>query len=153
MKKVKVSFDTWIQLVGMLGELGGLVFVGLEMQQTQNIALGEQQQTRMQTWIGMVDAFTEAGLDYQDIMTGNITDQNDFAYSNLTHQSLWTMENDFIQYKLGLMSESAWQARLVAMEVIYNTCRNRPIFSVRFRMLDPEFVQLLTSFTDECDSE
>ena len=58
----------------------------------------------------MVDAFTEAGLDYQDIMTGNITNQNDFAYSNLTHQSLWTMENDFIQHKLGLMSESAWQA-------------------------------------------
>ena len=51
MKKVKVSFDTWIQLLGMLGVLGGLVFVGLEMQQTQNIALGEQQQTRMQTWI------------------------------------------------------------------------------------------------------
>ena len=41
MKKVKVSFDTWIQLLGMLGVLGGLVFVGLEMQQTQKIALGE----------------------------------------------------------------------------------------------------------------
>ena len=31
MKRVKVSFDTWIQL-GMTGVLGGLVFVGLEMQ-------------------------------------------------------------------------------------------------------------------------
>ena len=30
MEKVKVSFDTWIQLLGMLGVLGGLVFVGLE---------------------------------------------------------------------------------------------------------------------------
>ena len=29
----KVSLDTWIQLLGMLGVLGGLVFVGLEMQQ------------------------------------------------------------------------------------------------------------------------
>ena len=153
MKKVKVSFDTWIQLLGMLGVLGGLVFVGLEMQQTQNIALGEQQQTRMQTWIGMVDAFTEAGLDYQDVMTGNITDQNDFAYSNLTHQSLWTLENDFIQHKLGLMANSTWQARLVAMETIYNTCRNRPMFSARIGMLDPEFVQLLGSFTDECAAE
>ena len=35
MMKVKVSFDTWIQLLGMLGVLGGLVFVGLEMQQTK----------------------------------------------------------------------------------------------------------------------
>ena len=28
MNKVKVSFDTWIQLLGMVGVLGGLVFVG-----------------------------------------------------------------------------------------------------------------------------
>ena len=61
MKRIKVSFDTWIQLLGMVGVLGGLVFVGLEMQQTQKIALGEQQQTRMQTWIGMVDAFIQPG--------------------------------------------------------------------------------------------
>ena len=64
MKKVKVSFDAWIQLLGMIGVLSGLIFVGLEMRQTQQIALGEQQQTRMQTWIGMVGAFIEAGLDY-----------------------------------------------------------------------------------------
>ena len=46
MKKIKVSFDTWVQLLGMLGVLGGLVFVGLEMQQSQTIALGAQQQAR-----------------------------------------------------------------------------------------------------------
>ena len=153
MKNIKVSFDTWVQLLGMLGVLGGLVFVGLEMQQTQNIALAEQQQTRMQTWIGIVNVFTETGLDWQDIIAGNVTEENDFAYSNVTHQLLWAMENDFIQNKLGLMSESSWQARLVSMEIIYNTCRNRPIFAARIGMLDPEFVQLLTSFTDECAAE
>ena len=42
----KVSVDTWIQLLGMLGLLGGLVFVGLEMQQTQTIALASQMQSR-----------------------------------------------------------------------------------------------------------
>ena len=46
MKKVKVSFDTLIQLLGMLGVLGGLVFVGLEMQQSQRIAMAGQQQER-----------------------------------------------------------------------------------------------------------
>ena len=30
----KVSLDTWIQLIGMLGVLSGLVFVGLEMRQS-----------------------------------------------------------------------------------------------------------------------
>ena len=27
----KVSLDTWIQLLGMVGLLGGLIFVGLEL--------------------------------------------------------------------------------------------------------------------------
>ena len=40
----KVNLDIWIQLLGMLGVLGGLVFVGLEMQQSQGIALSSQQQ-------------------------------------------------------------------------------------------------------------
>ena len=44
----KVSLDTWIQLSGMLGLLGGLIFVGLEMQQNQRIALAAQQTARVE---------------------------------------------------------------------------------------------------------
>ena len=46
MKEIKVSFDTWIQLLGMLSVLAGLVFVGLEKRQSQQIALAAQQQAR-----------------------------------------------------------------------------------------------------------
>ena len=44
----KVSLDTWIQLFGMIGLLGGLVFVGLELQQSQRIAIATQMQGRNQ---------------------------------------------------------------------------------------------------------
>lgn len=37
---MKVRLEVWIQLIGMLGVLGGLVFVGLEMKQSQLIAIG-----------------------------------------------------------------------------------------------------------------
>ena len=46
MERIKVSFDTWIQLIGMLSVLGGLIFVGLEMRQNYEIALGNQHQGR-----------------------------------------------------------------------------------------------------------
>ncbi len=39
MKNVRVNFEGWIQLLGMVGVLGGLVFVGLEMRQSQLIAV------------------------------------------------------------------------------------------------------------------
>ena len=44
----KVSLDTWIQLLGMVGLLGGLIFVGLEMKQSQTIAVAGQTQARNQ---------------------------------------------------------------------------------------------------------
>ena len=47
MKNIKVKFDVWIQFLGMLGVLGGLVFVGLEMQQAHLIAEAGQQQERL----------------------------------------------------------------------------------------------------------
>ena len=43
---MKVRLEVWIQLIGMLRVLGGLVFVGLEMRQSQLIALGSQVQAR-----------------------------------------------------------------------------------------------------------
>ena len=58
----KVSLDTWIQLLGMLGLLGGLVFVGLEMQQSQNIALAAQQQSRMEVFVEAMNTFSETGV-------------------------------------------------------------------------------------------
>ena len=40
----KVDINILIQLLGMLSVLAGLLFVGLEMRQSQRIALSEQQQ-------------------------------------------------------------------------------------------------------------
>ena len=44
----KINLDTWIQLIGMLGVLAGLVFVGLELQQSQQIAMANAIQGRNQ---------------------------------------------------------------------------------------------------------
>ena len=38
----KVSLDTWIQLLGMVGVLGGLFFVAIEPRQSQTIAIAGQ---------------------------------------------------------------------------------------------------------------
>ena len=68
MKEIKVSFDTWVQLLGMLGVLGGLVFVGLEMRQSQTIALAAQSQARASMLLERVGVYTEANLDFQSLI-------------------------------------------------------------------------------------
>ena len=71
MKKIKVSFDTWIQLLGMVGVIGGLIFVGLEMQQTQNIAIAGQAQARAEMNSASVQAAIEAGIDFHSQKSGS----------------------------------------------------------------------------------
>ena len=73
MKKVKVSFDTWIQLLGMLGVLG-LVFVGLEMQQTQRIAIAGQVQARAEMQVN--SHWPEGNLDANRLFYNNECDHN-----------------------------------------------------------------------------
>ena len=90
----KISLDVLIQLIGMLGILGGLVFVGLEMRQSQQLALAAQQTARMQVWTDMVNAFTESQINYPG---GN----GDFKPEmNVAHAALWIFENDYIQFEL-----------------------------------------------------
>jgi len=60
MKRIKVSFEAWIQLIGMLSIVASLIFVGLEMQQTQRIALASQQTQRIQASMDAANAHTEA---------------------------------------------------------------------------------------------
>ena len=102
MKNIKVSFDTWIQLLGMLGVLGGLIFVGLEMQQTQNIAIAGQAQARAEMNSASVHAAIEAGIDFHSQKSGSNIQLSEESiqqrnYANLAYARI---ENDYYQYHL-----------------------------------------------------
>ena len=139
----KVNLDTWIQLLGMLGVLGGLVFVGLEMRQSQQLALAAQQTARMQVWTDMVNAFTESQINYPG---GN----GDFKPEmNVAHAALWIFENDYIQFELGLVDENIWQAKMNPLRRTYNTCDGRDVYLQRKSSLDVRLVALIDSLLDE----
>ena len=92
MNMKKVSIDVWIQLIGMLGVLGGLVFVGLEMRQSQQLALAAQQTARMQVWTDMVNAFTETEINYPDAIgdfdPNQISHTQHYGYLKMTISSM-----------------------------------------------------------------
>ena len=64
MNMKKVSIDVWIQLFGMLSVVAGLIFVGLQMTQTQRIALASQERARAAILNDMVLGLTEANVDF-----------------------------------------------------------------------------------------
>ena len=102
----KVNIDTWIQLLGMVGLLGGLIFVGLEMRQSQLIALAAQQQARVDPYANFTNSFTEAGISNRQLLamaSGRIevTEEYEAALDNLANFSRWVCENEFYSIPLG----------------------------------------------------
>ena len=137
----KVSLDTWIQLIGMLGVLGGLIFVGLEMQQNQRIALAAQQTARVELFSNMVNSLTQVKINYQ---SANMTDGEFDPQRNVTHQLLWIFENDYLQYSLGLMDEGIWQSKQRVMLGNFSRCGNE-VFLQRKSSLDKDLVALINA--------
>ena len=144
----KVSLDVWIQLLGMMGVIASLVFVGLQMRQSQEIALAAQQTDRMQVFTDIVNAFTEAGIQYGQ----NFDDGTDQEFTetfnpgiNVAHQALWVFENDYLQYSLGLMDENIWEAKLKFMLASFSSCIGRQVFNQRRESLDQRIVELIIS--------
>jgi hypothetical protein len=105
----KVGLDVWIQLFGMLSLVAGLIFVGLQMTQTQRIALASQQQARASITIDMVLGLTEANVDFQSAFWERKFQNNrsteEIAYRNQIHIAWSLHENDFYQYTQGLMDK------------------------------------------------
>ena len=152
----KLEINDFIQIAGMFGIIGSLIFVGLQMKQTQTIALGEQIQARNQML-----------LDSQLILLGDehigrdLIDKSNIAALNPEtlseeERSVWrqlisvrgvTIQNAFQQYELGLLPEDVWQQADQRISLHWNNCYIRPIWT---NVVIPTFSDYLNSFPKDC---
>ncbi|MFL2848524.1 MAG: hypothetical protein ACJZ8R_00035 [Pseudohongiellaceae bacterium] len=157
MKRIKVSFDAWIQLLGMIGVLGGLIFVGQEMRQSQEIAISATHQARSQVLIDMINTFSEGSEKFHTTMLAfepGVILENDTLSSNAIYQFWLLNENDFLQYQLGLMEEDIWEAKFRGMQRTYNACLFRPETNMILNFVSAEFSNHIRQSTiDQCDAE
>jgi hypothetical protein len=144
----KVSLDVWVQLVGLLSVVAGLVFVGLEMRQSQQIALASQQQERASLVTEIIGTFAEVDppISMLDYLDGNIdfSDPDTRAVvENFIYRMWMVYENDYLQYDLGLMNEEIWQAKLASMRFMYNKCQFKDVTEKALSFSSEELLTLL----------
>jgi len=69
--------------------MGSLIFVGLEMQQSQRITVASQQQERAAIPVEMINAFCEVNVDFQSTYFDKDFDYQlsteEIAYRNMVH--------------------------------------------------------------------
>ena len=144
----KISLDTWIQLVGMLSVVAGLIFVGIEMRQTQRVALAAQQQQRAATLIQIIGTFSEANspLSWLDFVSEDfdVSEENSRALGENAAYQLWMIyENDYLQYELGLMDNEIWKAKLAAMRYLVSRCQFQDVNQAALTYSNAELTALL----------
>ena len=132
----KVSLDTWIQLLGMVGLLGGLVFVGLELQQSQRIAVATQIQGRNQMMPNYLLAPLEGQLTAVSLRAPRPHEElseNELLIREqlVLHRSL-TITNAWQQYSLGLLTDDAWNVPAERARNMYNYCPEREWITASF---------------------
>ena len=149
MLKIKVSFATWIQLLGMLGVLGGLIFVGLEMRQSQIIAIGNQVQARADTQLAILTTPLEGDQRLLSFFSfGSIPNESDLSeedrllFEQLTRIRMASLQASWQQFNLGLLPEDAWRLAERRIFIIYDSCQFRDVFE---RTSQPEFLEYVRS--------
>ena len=111
---MKVNLDTWIQLVGMFSFVAGLVFVGLEMRQTQRIALANQQQARTELITDMMlvdmELIGNFGASDRGATVWESMNPQQKALRETRQNYLWqVLENNFFQNEMGLLTPELWE--------------------------------------------
>ena len=118
MMRVKVSFDTWLQLLGMLGVLGGLVALVIELNQSQKLSQANAYQIRISE---IQEAQRELALsenlaailhrfDSEGVDSLKPDEKSKVVAWNLAIQ--WRMQGQFYQYEQGFLEEAALQRTL-----------------------------------------
>ena len=141
-----MSIERTINVIGIFGVIGSLIFVGLQMDQSQKIALAAQQQARTEVLIEIIGGFDEGDSSFVEYMHGIVygTYPEDTATIRDAIWQFWMLyENDFLQYKLGLMDAEIWDAKLKAMLAMYNACKYRDITDLVLGFSTNELSELL----------
>jgi len=149
-----MKFADWkdsAELIGIVAIVASLVFVGLQLRQSHEIALATQYQARAEATQNLHLASIEA--DYLapiPALRNGIGDKFSARDINL-FLWLWIQyDNHFYQYESGFLEESAWQAQLRNIRELYSICDARFAFEWRKKGLRSEFVELVESFEDPC---
>ena len=129
------KLNDWIQIVGIFAVVASLVFVGLQLKQSQDIAIAAQYQARhdaaaenIRAYIDSETALQVEGKRFVEFAKSDPNfapelrawaleqPHNEVAYRMLqTQLDLMTIDNLYFQYQSGFLSEEAWQAHEAAL--------------------------------------
>ena len=136
-------------LVGLAAIVASLIFVGLQMRQSHDIALASHYQARAQATMESSLTHMEVGYVPPPLRAG----LSETVTASSINSFLWMwihMDNHYYQYQAGFMELDAWQPQLNNIKAIYGLCEMRFVYEWRKAGLRSDFNALVESLDDPC---
>ena len=109
------KLEDWLQIIGLFGVIGSLIFVGLQMKQDREIALSEIWQARTAAVVEQSStlASNESAMSaFAKVRSGRlaeVTPIEEEAGRYVTWSWMYLWENSHYQYTLGFVPDEHWK--------------------------------------------
>ena len=160
------------ELIGIAAIVASLIFVGLQMQQSQEIAIADQYQDRadaaLEWYLGRIQSSTAMALTASRI-SDNATSASSppaikvaldsegpeiVAFRYLAYRSNLTMfDNYHFQYERGFLTEEAWRAFRVRLKDVLSTDVTAAMYRQQATHWRQSFQDLCSQILAEIDTE
>jgi hypothetical protein len=151
------KINDWLQVIGIFAVVASLVFVGLQMKQSHEIALAAQYHERTALATDFFWAQHEHGnFGFWAALCGqefskDTPEQAGRACIN-THMALQIHDNLYFQYQSGFLDQESWQARRKNLKFILTSSNFREALKSPMP-LRSSFVELCNDLIAEIDRE
>ena len=150
---VAISFTGVANFLGVIGIIGSLIFVALELRQSQRIAIAAQQQARTILRANQILStyeFSENEIGVENIPWGEQSDLQRYIREQ-RQVYYWTInENNYYQYQIGLLDDEIWAKESQYSQMQWDHCHLRHVFEGQVFMSSYE--TYVRSLPDNCQN-
>jgi len=166
------ELNDWLQALGLFGVLAGLVFVGLQMRQSQDIAIAQQYQDRSATaldyYVARMQSDSALELAAQRLDAGNDIDDSPIglrvdlensdsrliAQAYLDYRANMTMfDNYHFQYEQGFLQQDAWRAFRARLKNILANDLNAELYRQQVETFRASFQEVCDELLNEIGAD
>ena len=141
------------ELVGVAAIVASLIFVGLQMRQSHEIALADQYQSRSEAVQDLYISMYEAGYSMRDGLNVPLVDQEPRQRDGTIAMVLWQWtqyDNHHYQYSAGYLENDAWVGLSKRVQSLYDKCDRRRIWEDYKYGMRSSFIDYVDSLEDRC---
>jgi len=154
--KGTAKISDWLQVAGTFGVIASLIFVGLQMRQTQEIALSSIYQSRSDATVEQSMATTNSPELLSALakaysgQTDQLTMPEAVAFEHYLGATVTMFENNHRQFEAGFLPEDHWQRNLQELKCLLSSPpRRQMIMSWQW---SGSFMEVIRRITNEVDA-